>query len=242
MGVILGKAFSKENHYSTSTDERSRSKCLFHSTFQTPLSAAPASFPAKKYRPNEAAAHLRTYPPQRLQLHQCCSKSRSRGAAAPRKQTHAGTFWAPAAHSLFLPSSFRWIRSRGDGCVCGVPSLQQHVRAYKYVCVGGVCAVVGPFRAFEFHSSDSRLVVTSFLEKWKKKKQQNKIGGIKQKAMKEIYKTINVIITYSVPNDHQCVNFLLLFLSLSPSLPSAVLQWSRRSPKAPHMALICLQQ
>ncbi|ESS63231.1 hypothetical protein TCDM_09012 [Trypanosoma cruzi Dm28c] len=93
-----------------------------------------------------------------LRQHLLCRSTSSRrgGAAAPLNRRDAGTCWASAAHSLFLPSSFRWIRSRGDGCVCGVPPLQQHVRAYKYVCVGGVCAV-GPFRASEFHSGYSRL-------------------------------------------------------------------------------------
>ncbi|RNC34979.1 exo-alpha-sialidase [Trypanosoma cruzi] len=65
----------------------------------------------------------------------------------------------------FLPSSFRWIRSRKYGCVCRVPSQQQRLRVYKYVCVGGVCVctVVVPFRTLRVHSSDSRLFYFLFL-------------------------------------------------------------------------------
>ncbi|KAF5216004.1 hypothetical protein ECC02_011270 [Trypanosoma cruzi] len=90
--------------------------------------------------PTQKLKHQHYFPPQRSQLHH--NRSTRQIGAAPWNQTNAGTCWASAAYSLLLPSSFRWIRSRGDGCVCGVPSLQQHVRAYKYVCVRGQCVLL----------------------------------------------------------------------------------------------------
>ncbi|EKF37981.1 hypothetical protein MOQ_001814, partial [Trypanosoma cruzi marinkellei] len=99
------------------------------------------------------------------------------------EEQHRGSKHTPG-HVGPLPltlSSSRWIRARGDGCVCGVPSLQQHVSTYKYVCVGSV-PPVGPFSAFEFHSSNSRsfsfFPSVSLFKKWRGEQRRQHIRHV----------------------------------------------------------------